>query len=65
MNTQPVTNSKQPLTPEQRRTLGRVYQFLIEVGQNRLRRLEEQASPQIDHPDESSQSVVVPVNTIQ
>ena len=39
MDTQPVTNPRKALTAEQRRVLGKVYQFLIETGQKRLQRL--------------------------
>ena len=42
MDTQPVTPPKPTLTAEQRRTLGRVYKFLIETGQKRLQRLAQE-----------------------
>jgi hypothetical protein len=41
MNT-PPSDTKPTFTPEQKRTLGRLYSFLIELGQDRQRRMEKQ-----------------------
>lgn len=40
MNT--PSNVKPTFTPEQKRTLGRLYSFLIELGRDRQRRMKEQ-----------------------
>ena len=40
MNT--PSDTKPMFTPEQKRTLGRLYSFLIELGRDRQRRMKEQ-----------------------
>jgi hypothetical protein len=39
MDSAPETPPKRTFTPEQRRALGRVYAFLIDIGEKRLKRL--------------------------
>lgn len=39
MDTTPTTPPERTFTPEQKRVLGRLYAFLIDVGRKRLKRL--------------------------
>lgn len=45
MSDNPEATPKLTLTAEQKRVLGRVYQFLIETGQKRVQRLAQEKQP--------------------